>query len=691
MKKVGFLSIVLTGMFLIQQCGPPSVNLQEVDEVLTKIAAYQYGDSQEPLVRLQEIMQLANGKPELIRVIESRILKTLQSNATLAGKQHLCKKIIVVGSEASIPVLAQMLLNPETTDMARYALEVMPAPQADSALRLALPVMTGDYKCGIINSLGRRGDAQAVPLLAPLLADNDSNIVTAAIAALGDIATPEAESVLKNSMGKFQDQTARQRALDAYLKYADHYASANNTEKASTIYRELIQPKYPQPIRVAALHGLITLSREEGIDLVNTILRGSDTSLKLAVMGLIPDLPRIENVRELHDSFKGLNASLKVSFLAGVKTRRDVSFLPLVKQAVLDEEQDVRVAALDALAAVGDAASVRLLAQTAAEKVDPEQKTARESLYLLNAQNVDQTIIQQIPTAKDDIKIELIYAVGERRIGTAAQILFTLAQDENPKIRMAVYRALALVAKPDKMPLLVDYLVNSQRNSERKELERALVTLAQKMDAEENKTAPIVEVLPAVTDKDIKASFFMVLGRIGEKRSLPLLRDALGDADLDLRGAAIRALSEWPNATPKDDLLQVARTTETPAHKVLALRGYIDLLSNLPDDISQEEKTSLYRQVFDLEPAPQELQRALSGLMRVGGVDALELAAKYLDHVEVKEEAAITVTRLAWSTARDDPEKTITYLEKVLAVAENERTREMAQNMLDRMEQREQD
>jgi HEAT repeat protein len=687
MKKSGILSILLAGMFFIQQCGTPSVDLQEVDQVLIKIAAYNYGDSQESLLRLQEIMQLANGKPELIKEIESRILNTLQSDATLAGKQYLCKKIIVVGGEASIPVLAQLLQNAETIDMARYALEVMPAPQADQVLRDALAATTGDYKCGIINSLGKRGDAQAVPMLVPLLSDSNNKIVIAAIAALGDIATPEATSALKISIDKLNDEIVRQLALDAYLKCADRFSGKGSTEKATKIYQELLRQKYPLAIRVAALRGLIALSGTDGIEVANKILRGSDDNLKLAVIGL----PRSENVRELNDSFNNLSTTLKISFLAGVKARRDASFLPLVKQAVIADEQKVRIAALDALAAVGDANSVMMLAQIAAENGDPEQKSARASLYLLNTQNVDQIIIQEIPKAQDNIKIELIYAVGERRIADAANTLFTLAQDENPKIRMAAYQALALVAKPDKFPQLVDYMVNSQSDAERKELERALVTLAKNMDNQENKTASIVRVLPTVSNKDIKASFFMVLGRIGEERSLTLLRDALQGTDPDLRKAAIRALSEWPNATPKDDLLQVAQTAAVPADKVLALRGYIDLLSNLPDDASREEKTALFRRAFDLDPSPQELQKALSGLMRVGGMEAMELAAKYLDNEEVKEEAATTVARLAWSTARDEPEKTITFLEKVLIVSENERTREMVQNMLNRMQQRNQD
>ena len=57
----------------------------------------------------------------------------------------------------------------------------------DVALREAIDDSDGKVKIGIINTIGRRRDNEAVDALAELLEDKDQAIVSAAAAALGNI------------------------------------------------------------------------------------------------------------------------------------------------------------------------------------------------------------------------------------------------------------------------------------------------------------------------------------------------------------------------------------------------------------------------------------------------------------------------------------------------------------------------
>ena len=50
----------------------------------------------------------------------------LKSDATTAAKDFICRQLGVIGSEASVPVLAAMLNDPGTADLGRYALERIP-------------------------------------------------------------------------------------------------------------------------------------------------------------------------------------------------------------------------------------------------------------------------------------------------------------------------------------------------------------------------------------------------------------------------------------------------------------------------------------------------------------------------------------------------------------------------------------
>src|SRR5260370_7874265 len=76
-----------------------------------------------------------------------------------------CQKLRLVGSVKSVPALAALLIDAPTAHAARYALEGMPFPEAVAALREALGRTSGAIKAGLIDSLGCRPHAPALPLL----------------------------------------------------------------------------------------------------------------------------------------------------------------------------------------------------------------------------------------------------------------------------------------------------------------------------------------------------------------------------------------------------------------------------------------------------------------------------------------------------------------------------------------------
>jgi len=149
--------IVVLCLCLTSQVSSTPTQGALLDEVLLKISTYDYGQSREPLTELSDIVRNAYDSPKELKLIEMRLLKLLRSDATLAGKQFICRKLGIIGTEESVPTLVSMLTETKTSDMARYALERIPGSAVDKALLDALGETRGRVKVGIINSLGERG------------------------------------------------------------------------------------------------------------------------------------------------------------------------------------------------------------------------------------------------------------------------------------------------------------------------------------------------------------------------------------------------------------------------------------------------------------------------------------------------------------------------------------------------------
>ena len=79
---------------------------------------------------------------------EQPLVDLLKSDAPKSDKAITCKKLALWGYGKSIPALAALLHDPELSSWARIALEVIPDPAADEALREAMKKLKGRVRIG---------------------------------------------------------------------------------------------------------------------------------------------------------------------------------------------------------------------------------------------------------------------------------------------------------------------------------------------------------------------------------------------------------------------------------------------------------------------------------------------------------------------------------------------------------------
>jgi type 1 glutamine amidotransferase len=237
------------------------VEMAKLQELLEKVKKYDWGQSRLVLTEVSEIIKKAHSSSTELRMIEKSLLEVLTSDSTRAGKQFVCRELSIIGTGQSVSVLGNMLVDEETSDMARYALERIPGTAVDEALRSALRRANGKPKIGIINSLGQRRDGRSVRALSRLVVGSDKEVAMAAAAALGQIADTRATEVLKGAQDKVSGKL-QMVVLDSYLKCADQLVADGDKVKALVIYKELQKPDMPKPIRTAALTGMLNATKK---------------------------------------------------------------------------------------------------------------------------------------------------------------------------------------------------------------------------------------------------------------------------------------------------------------------------------------------------------------------------------------------------------------------------------------------
>lgn len=657
----------------------------KLDELVKGIEKYRWGQSRVPLRKLEDFVRGFLDSAEMCKMIENRFDAMLVSDVSLAVKQFICRQLSIMGTEQSVKTLASMLGDEATSDMARYALGRIPSDAVDKLLRRSLNETSGKIRIGIINSIGVRGDVEAVGLLEKFVSSDNAETASAAVSALGRIGTKQAADLLANQMEKVKIVT-KKKFMDAYLNCGYKLTEAGKNRQALEIFEKVYKSEADRSSRIAAFRGMVGSSGRRAGSLIIEAIKEGDSYIQSATFTLIGKITDARQLAAVAGELNNLSAESQVQLLAALaESSRPAVVRGAVVSAVKSEEQAVRVAALKALAKVGDEKSVGLLAESAARAETSEGRAARESLYILRGDAVDKAIIKAIEKADSTVKAELIKSVGERRIYSAIDTLMRTARDSAFAVRRESLRALSVIAGGSDMPGLVEILVQAGEPDTRTEAAKTLIAAGRKIDDRNKRAEHILPVLEELDNIEAKIAFLDVLGKLGDDNSLDVLKEAADDSNTDIKAAAIRALSEWPTDKPIDVLKRTAKDSDDRRVRILALRGYVRMI-RLDTNRLAEKTVQMYREAMKMAMDVSEKRTVLAGLAEIKSVEALEMAAEYLEVSELKGEAEPAVVKIASAVSGAAPEQTKSILDKLLETTSNNNVRRQARRVIEQIE-----
>ena len=233
-----------------------------LDKAFDALNDYDWGADRSVLNPIDEAVVATHGDAAARKQLETRLAAVLKTDVSRDTKDFVCRKLMVIGTAACVPVLAELLTQQDHSHMARYALERIPAPEAAQAMRDALPTLSGALKVGVIGSLDVRQDSASVPILANLLSNDDAAVAKAAALALGAIRTAEAAKALAKA--KPADAEAQSAATDSSLACAEALLDDGKKVAALAIYKGLASEDQPKHVRLAATRGMLACAGKKG-------------------------------------------------------------------------------------------------------------------------------------------------------------------------------------------------------------------------------------------------------------------------------------------------------------------------------------------------------------------------------------------------------------------------------------------
>jgi HEAT repeat protein len=229
-----------------------------LDQALTALKTLDWGADLKPLKPIDEAINKSHGDASARKDLETKLVALLATDASRSAKDYICRKLMIIGTAASVPGLAALLGDKSLSHMARFALERIPGDEAGEALRDALAKVNGEQKIGVISSLGARRDDANVDSLSALLGESDAKVAAAAAHALGAIRSAAAAQALAQAKPTGDD--AKQAVTDASLACAEELLSLGKKTEANGIYKRFTGEDQPRHVRLAATRGMLAVA-----------------------------------------------------------------------------------------------------------------------------------------------------------------------------------------------------------------------------------------------------------------------------------------------------------------------------------------------------------------------------------------------------------------------------------------------
>lgn len=574
----------------------------------------------------------------------AELVAALKSDATPdADKALTCKKLAIYGDKDAVPALAALLPNQQLSSWALIALEVIPGPEADAALREAMGNLKGRELIGVINSIGVRGDAKAVDALAARLKDADVEVASAAAAALGHIGDAAATKTLEQSLDA-APAAVRSTVAEGCILCAEKLMANGNRDEAARLYDKVRQADVPKQRVIEATRGAILARQAAGVPLLVEQLKSADKGMFAIGLQTARELPGEQAAEALVAAMDLVAAHRRALLVVALADCDAPAVLPIMVETAKGGEKSVRMAAVGMLSRVGNASCVPVLLDVAVEEDEELVDAAKTALEGLPGKDVDAELVARLAKAEGKARPVLIELAGRRRIESAVPSLLAAADDSDVQVCAAALGALGSTVGPGDLAFLVSRVVAPTAGDDAKVAAQSLLAAAIRMPDREACAAQLAAAM-ANAALPAKCSILEVLGAMNGEKALATLGSAAKDPSPELQDAASRLLGDWMSVDAAPVLLDLAKTAPETKYQVRALRGYIRLVRQFP--VPDPQRADMCRAALDAATRNEEKALVLEVMERYPSIDMLKLAIDAGKTPAMKNDAARVALAIA--------------------------------------------
>jgi len=422
------------------------------------------------------------------------------------------------------------------------------------------------------------------------------------------------------------DHTAARAAwlsLEAIVADATRPGAESKRKAVSLALVEVLEKSADRPVefRRELLRLLARVARGEAVPALARLL--DDPELREMARWALARIPTNSAARALGDAISRSKGEFKIALMGALARNPYVgAALGALIAQTRDPDPKVRLAALDALASVGNPRAAQAVFEMVRD-AEGDELEAMLSDYLRFAEALLRN--HQFQAA--------------RRV---YEDVFERARSE--RFKVAAVAGLGKVRSGQPVPLLLKALTEGTPPV-REAAEAALGELRAKGVGD-----ILVATAKAAAAPRLKATFLRILLARKEKRASEAFRQALEEKNPETVRVALELLPDLGDPTFAPAVLGIAENGPPELRRPAAL-CYVRLADSLLRNGDKKQALAMYKRALSLAPDDDARRRALRGIGAVADPASLGLVRKMLDRPALRTDAAYACVRIAASLA----------------------------------------
>jgi HEAT repeat protein len=489
---------------------------------------------------------------EVLRLAEDANPQIVADAAQILGRRRV---------NDTVPLLAKLVQH-DNDNVSVAAIEALGMIGGRAAVEALIQVVESRRffrTFPAIQVLSRTGDPRSVPPLAALLADETYRLE--AVRALGRTGMAAAIGPITSLLHNPSDAMIRLVAT-SLSELIDRAEWAGSESQVASALREVLAPSLG---RIAsALRGA---DPDERTAIANLLGRTGDASVLPAITAMLEDSATANAATDALQHLGRSDDDALIAALGVPDPTRRATILPLVRsknaaptvRALLaDEDAEVRARACEAIARIGDTASVPQLFTALGDPNARVAHAAVSAILALGSDDTERLALAAVRSSRASERRHAIRLLGAFGFASAFEPLRDAIDDADRRIAELAIAGLGTIEDPR-----VDEVLAKQAQSQDDALRSAVMRAA----SHRGGAASAKLLAKGVTDSSSWVRYYAAqglgrLGAIGAPQASELLIHKLRDPAPQVRIAAIEALSRLGSPDAWDAVCRAAGSTD---------------------------------------------------------------------------------------------------------------------------------